>query len=97
MEQSLRGTESGEDSAMSENNNLKKVCGLWLNTSKSTGTKYFSGRLDTDSHRALSPDSKIFIFRNDKKRTENSPDYFLFVEEKPPEPEPQAGDSDMPF
>lgn len=49
---------------------MKKLCGLWLNTSKKDGKKYMAGK--TDDGR------KFLIFKNDKQGNEKRPDYTLF-------------------
>lgn len=57
---------------MSENKNdeLKLIGSLWLRQSEK-GTKYFKGKMG---------DENIIIFKNNKPKNENSPNYFLFKE-----------------
>lgn len=48
------------------------LCGLWKHTSK-TGKKYMSGTLGG---------LNILLFKNEKKRTDKSPDYSICVAPK---------------
>lgn len=49
-----------------------RLCGLWTNSTKD-GKKFMSGK--------LSYSSKVLIFKNEKKRDEKDPDYFLYVDQ----------------
>lgn len=57
------------------------LTGLWAGESKS-GKKYMKGSLGM---------AQVFIFKNDKKRSDKSPDYFLCIAEKPRDDGGQQG------
>ena len=50
-----------------------QLTGLWLNQSKTTGEKYFSGNLGG---------AKVLIFKNKHKTEEKHPDYQLYIAPK---------------
>ena len=78
---------------------LIKLGGLWINETKD-GEKYFNGK--------LSPTTKVMIFKNKYKDTENHPDYIMYLaankkpedqntdEPEPSEPSEEGGNS-LPF
>ena len=49
-----------------------RVMGLWMNTKKETGEKYFKGKLGT---------AEVLIFKNKNKNKENDFDYLLYMDE----------------
>ena len=62
---------------------LKKLCGLWLNTSKKDGSKYMAGSMENGT--------KVLIFKNTKKvEGSKMPDYTLYeaVEEQEQQAKP---------
>ncbi len=56
--------------------NLEKIGVLWANVSKNDN-KYFSGTITLNGQ-----SYNILIFRNNKKKTEKSPDYQIFLKEE---------------
>ena len=49
-----------------------RLMGLWLNTNKTTGDKFFKGRLGT---------ADVLIFKNKNKKDENDFDYLMYLDE----------------
>jgi hypothetical protein len=49
-----------------------RLTGLWLNTKKESGEKYFKGKLGT---------AEILIFKNKNKKDENDYDYLMYMDE----------------
>lgn len=52
-----------------------KIGALWLKTSKA-GNKYLQGTIDTKQGKI-----KIIIFKNNTKKQDKHPDYFIFRSE----------------
>lgn len=80
---------------MSDNNNLVRLGGLWLNKTAS-GKQYMAGN--------LGPGAKLLVFRNERKTNAGQPDYILYVTAKQPDnaqastqqAQPEL-DEDIPF
>jgi hypothetical protein len=72
-----------------ENSDLIMIGGLWLNESQS-GNKYMSGSLGM---------AKLLVFKNNNKRTSDSPDYFMYVAPKEQEQrhDDEQDEGDIPF
>lgn len=70
---------------------LKRVSGLWLRESKG-GSKYMAGKTDE----AIPPGSKLLIFKNERKETENQPDYQLMIADPGPQPDASGGQHKAP-
>lgn len=64
--------------------------GLWLKTAKN-GKRFMVGNIGFDG--------KIFIFKNESKKSENSPDYFIYLTpgEKQEKPATSSDTDDVPF
>lgn len=53
----------------------KNIGALWLKTSKA-GKKYLQGTIDTEKGKI-----KIILFKNNTKKEDKHPDYFIFRSE----------------
>ena len=60
---------------------LKRISGLWLKDSKAGG-KYMAGKSDEP----IPAGSKLLIFKNDHKETDDQPDYQLMIATEESEP-----------
>lgn len=49
-----------------------RLCGLWLNSKKDSGDKYFKGKLGT---------AEVLIFKNKNKKDEKDYDYLMYLDE----------------
>ena len=56
--------------------NLEKIGVLWVNVSKNYN-KYFSGTITLNGQ-----SYNVLVFKNNKKKTEKSPDYQIFLKEE---------------
>jgi hypothetical protein len=86
---------------------LTNLTGLWLQTPKSGGNKFFSGKVNQESLGELSlllannpgKDLRVLIFKNTKQRDEKDPGYNLVCQiDEPREKKQQIQvDEDAPF
>ena len=66
-------------------NDLKRVSGLWMKDSKA-GSKYMTGKTDEP----IPAGSKLLIFKNDRKETDQQPDYQLMIAAEESKPAPNG-------
>ena len=69
----------------------RELGALWTKTSQSSGKKYFSGHIKIETDFGEEKKINVVAFHNRDKKSENSPDFRIYLSR--PAPEKEAGET----